>query len=114
MAHHRECLPLGVEAGDHLAGVHPELYHLKCYSATNRLFLFGHVNRAAAASSKSETRMRNLSSSRQLSLEWRARSFTGNCNAALNRSTARLGKSVIRRIFPSFNAKCDRKKSANS
>jgi hypothetical protein len=49
MIHHRECLPLSFEAGDHLPRVHAELNHLERDSTPDRFFLFGHVNRAAAA-----------------------------------------------------------------
>ena len=42
-------MPLGLEPGDHLLGVHPELDHLEGHFAADRLLLFGDIDHAAAA-----------------------------------------------------------------
>ena len=49
MVHHRERLPLGFKARDHLPGVHAELDDLQRDAAADRLLLFGHVDDPAAA-----------------------------------------------------------------
>jgi hypothetical protein len=49
MVHQREGLALGLEAGDHLPGVHPQLDDLEGDLAADRLPLFGQPDRAAAA-----------------------------------------------------------------
>jgi hypothetical protein len=42
-------LPLGLESGDHLLGVHPQLDHLEGNFAADWLLLFGDIDHAAAA-----------------------------------------------------------------
>ena len=49
MLHHRECLPLGLEAGQDLLGVHAGLEDLQRDSAPHRLDLLGLVDDAHAA-----------------------------------------------------------------
>jgi hypothetical protein len=46
MVHHRQRLPLGLEAGDHLSRVHAGLDDLERHLAADRLGLFGHVDDA--------------------------------------------------------------------
>ena len=49
VGHHREGLPLGVEPGHHLAGVHPDLDHLQGDLAADRVLLFRKVDHAHPA-----------------------------------------------------------------
>ena len=49
MVHQRQSLPLGLEAGDHLAAVHPRLEDLQRHLAADRLGLFRHEDDAEAA-----------------------------------------------------------------
>ena len=49
MVHHRQGLPLGLEAGDHLPGVHARLDDLEGDLAADRLRLLGHEDDAKAA-----------------------------------------------------------------
>ena len=49
MVHQRQCLPLRFETGDDLFGVHAELDDLERHAPADRLFLFGHIDDAAAA-----------------------------------------------------------------
>ena len=49
MVHHRQGLPLGLEAGDDLAGVHSRLDDLQGDLAADRLPLLGHVDHAHPA-----------------------------------------------------------------
>ena len=49
MVHHRQRLPLGLEAGDDLPRVHAELDDLERHPAADRLFLLGHEHDAEAA-----------------------------------------------------------------
>src|SRR5947208_1351039 len=49
MIHHRECLALSFEPGDHVAGIHPEFDDLQRHPAPDRLGLFGDVHRATTA-----------------------------------------------------------------
>ena len=49
MVHQRQRLPLGLEAGDDLLGVHAQLDDLERDAAADRLLLLGHVDHAAAA-----------------------------------------------------------------
>ena len=49
MIHHRQRLPLGLEARDDLLRVHAELDDLERHAAPHRLLLLGHVDDAAAA-----------------------------------------------------------------
>ena len=49
MVHHRQGLPLGLEAGDHLAAVHARLDDLERGLALHGLGLLGHEDRAHAA-----------------------------------------------------------------
>ena len=49
MVHHRQRLALGLNPGDHTAGVHAELDHLEGHPATNGLCLFGDIDHAATA-----------------------------------------------------------------
>ena len=49
MVHQRQRLPLGLEAGDDLLGVHAQLDDLERHAAAHRLLLLGHVDHAAAA-----------------------------------------------------------------
>ena len=49
MVHHRQRLPLGLEAGDDALGVHAQLDDLERHAAADRLLLLGHINHAAAA-----------------------------------------------------------------
>jgi hypothetical protein len=44
MAHHRQCLALGLESSDDLSGIHPGLDDLEGHSPTNGLFLLGLVH----------------------------------------------------------------------
>ena len=48
VVHHRQGLPLGLEAGDHLGGVHPRLDDLDGDLAADGLGLLGHVDDAHA------------------------------------------------------------------
>ncbi len=48
MVHHRQGLPLGLEAGDHLPGVHARLDDLQRHPPLDRLGLLGHVDDAHA------------------------------------------------------------------
>ena len=49
MVHQRQRLPLGLEPGDDLLGVHAQLDDLERDPAADRLLLLGHVDHAAAA-----------------------------------------------------------------
>ena len=49
VVHHRQGLAFGLEAGDHLAGVHPRLDDLQGHFSVHRLLLLGHVDHAHAA-----------------------------------------------------------------
>ena len=49
MVHQRQGLPLGLEAGDDLAGVHARLDDLEGDLAAHRLLLLGHEDDAEAA-----------------------------------------------------------------
>ena len=49
VVHHGERLPLALEAGEHLAGVHPAADHLEGDRAAERLELLGLVDRAHPA-----------------------------------------------------------------
>ena len=49
MIHHRQRLPLGLETGDHLAGIHARLDDLQRHLAADRLLLLGHEHDAEAA-----------------------------------------------------------------
>ena len=49
VVHQRQRLPLGLEAGDHLLGVHAQLDDLQRHLAADRLLLLGHVDVAQAA-----------------------------------------------------------------
>ena len=49
MVHQRQRLPLGLEPGDDLLGVHAQLDDLERDPAAHRLLLLGHVDHAAAA-----------------------------------------------------------------
>jgi hypothetical protein len=49
VVHHRQGLPLGLEPGDHLAGVHAGLDDLQCHLPPDRVFLLRHVDRAEPA-----------------------------------------------------------------
>ena len=48
MVHHRQRLPLGLEAGDHLLGVHARLDDLQRDAAADRLGLLGDIDDAHA------------------------------------------------------------------
>ena len=48
MVHHRQRLPLGLEAGDHLPAVHARLDDLQRDAAADRLLLLGHIDDAHA------------------------------------------------------------------
>ena len=49
MVHHRQRLPLGLEPGDDLLGVHAQLDDLERDAPPHRLGLLGHIDHAAAA-----------------------------------------------------------------
>jgi len=49
MIHHRQCLPLGFEAGDDLLGVHAQLDHLECDTTPHGLRLLRDIHHAAPA-----------------------------------------------------------------
>ena len=49
MVHHGQGLPLGLEAGQDLLGIHPGLDHLEGHHAADRLDLLGHPNQSEAA-----------------------------------------------------------------
>ena len=49
MIHHPQCLPLGLEPGDHLLGVHAQLDNLQSHAAPHRLRLLGDIDHAATA-----------------------------------------------------------------
>ena len=49
MVHQRQGLPLGLEAGDHLGGVHARLDDFQRHPAPHRLLLLGHVDNAEPA-----------------------------------------------------------------
>ncbi len=49
MIHHRQRLPLGLEPGDDLLGVHAQLDDLERHAAAHRFGLLGHIDHAAAA-----------------------------------------------------------------
>ena len=49
MIHERECLALGVEPGNHIPGVHPELDDLQCHQTLYRFLLGCQVHGPAAA-----------------------------------------------------------------
>ena len=49
MIHHGQRLPLGLEAGDDLLGVHAQLDDLERDAAAHRLGLLGDIDHAAAA-----------------------------------------------------------------
>ena len=49
MIHHGQRLPLGLEAGDDLLGVHAQLDDLERDAPAHRLLLLGHIDHAAAA-----------------------------------------------------------------
>jgi hypothetical protein len=46
MVHHRQRLPLGLEAGDHLSRVQSRLDDLQSHAPLDRLLLLGHVDYA--------------------------------------------------------------------
>ena len=48
VVHQGQGLALGLEAGDHLAGIHPGLDDLERDPAPDRLLLLGHVDGAHA------------------------------------------------------------------
>ena len=48
MVHHRQGLPLGLEPGDHLLGVHARLDDLERHAAADRLGLLGDIDDAHA------------------------------------------------------------------
>ena len=48
VVHHGQGLPLGLEAGDYLPGVHPRLDDLQGHFAADRFPLLGHVDHAHA------------------------------------------------------------------
>jgi len=48
VVHHRQCLPLRLEAGEHLFGVHARLDHFQCDHPRNRYALLGHPDGAEA------------------------------------------------------------------
>ena len=49
MVHHRQRLPLGLEAGNHLPAVHAWLDNLERHTAADRRLLIGHVDDAHPA-----------------------------------------------------------------
>ena len=49
VVHHGQGLALGLETGDHLAGVHARLDDFECHVAADGLALLGHVDHAHAA-----------------------------------------------------------------
>ena len=49
MVHQGQRLPLGLEAGDDLLGVHAQLDDLERHPAADRFLLLGHIDHAAAA-----------------------------------------------------------------
>ncbi len=49
VVHHRQCLALGLEAGDHLLGVHPELDDLQGHPPADGLLLLGQVDDGESA-----------------------------------------------------------------
>ena len=49
MVHHRQRLPLRLEARDDLLGVHAQLDDLERDAPADRLLLLGHIDHAAAA-----------------------------------------------------------------
>ena len=49
MVHHRQRLPFGLEARDHLFGVHAQLDDFQRHAAPDGFLLFGHVNDTATA-----------------------------------------------------------------
>jgi hypothetical protein len=49
MVHHRQGLAFGLEAGDHLLGVHTRLDELQRHAPPHRLDLLGHINHAATS-----------------------------------------------------------------
>ena len=48
VVHHRQGLPLGLEPGDDLLGIHAGLDDLERHPPANRAFLLGHVDGAHA------------------------------------------------------------------
>ena len=48
MVHHGQRLPLGLEAGDHLPGIHARLDDLQSHLAADGLLLFGQIDDAHA------------------------------------------------------------------
>ena len=48
MVHHRQGLPLGLEAGDHLLAVHARLDDLQRHQPAHRPLLLGHIDEAHA------------------------------------------------------------------
>ena len=49
VVHQGQGLPLGLEAGHHLFGVHPQLDNLEGHAAADRFLLLGHIHHAHAA-----------------------------------------------------------------
>jgi hypothetical protein len=49
MVHHRQSLPLGLEPGHDLPGVHAQLDNLERHRTPHRLILLRHVNQAHAS-----------------------------------------------------------------
>ena len=49
VVHHRQCLPLGLEAGDHLPGVHAQLDDLQRHPPADGLLLLGQIDDGEAA-----------------------------------------------------------------
>jgi hypothetical protein len=60
MIHHRQRLPLRLEAGDDLLGVHAQLDDLERHAAADGFGLLRHVDHAAAAFAESATISRIL------------------------------------------------------
>jgi len=53
VVHHRQSLPLSLEAGDNLLRVHPRLDDLQGHTASHRAFLFRQVDNAEPSFAKS-------------------------------------------------------------
>src|SRR5690349_6634999 len=51
MIHQGQGLALGLKAGDHLLGVHPQLDDLQCHFPADRLLLLRHVHHSAPSMS---------------------------------------------------------------
>jgi hypothetical protein len=49
MVHQRQRLPLGLEAGDHLSGIHAGLDDFQRHLAADRMLLFGNEDQSHAA-----------------------------------------------------------------